>query len=599
MDGRLADCVRSRLSTTPGHLGPAREEGAAMNKPGRPSADGPPAEPVPLEELLKTFVSRAGELLMAEERTRGLLESVVTVAGDLSLEAVLRRVVESACRLLRARYGALGVIGENDALSHFVTVGIDDALARRIGPLPTGHGVLGLLINEPVPLRLHDLREHPNAYGFPRNHPPMKSFLGVPVRVRDVVFGNLYLTEKEGGADFTPEDEDLAMALAAAAGVAIENARLYEDARRRTSWLEACMNVTGQLLDGVRESQTEESAFALVTASALDQPGCRVALALTPAGDNGSYRVAAAAGEMSKGLIGEQLRLGAPGIGLFGSPGGSVVVDDQWNLSGADEEGSRAKLLVLDLDAQGTNYGLLVLVGSQEAEGFTATDLEMGAVFGSQVALALALDQIRRLREQSVIFTDRDRIARDLHDLVIQRLFAVGLSIQSLRRYTANPAAPHRIDAITDELDTSIRDLRNTIYSLRVTSSGPALLSSRILEKVQSGSASLSFAPQLTLTGKVDSLEDETVIENLLAVISEGLSNAVRHSRADNITISVGVAAGSLTVEVSDDGHGFEHAAAGNGLANLAKRAAGLNGSCTITSKPGHGTSLTWFVPLL
>lgn len=210
----------------------------------------PPGVPgVPLEELLKDFVARAGELLQAQERTRGLLEAVVAVAEDLGLESVLERVVASACDLLRARYGALGVIGEDGGLSHFITVGIDEDLASRIGPLPTGHGVLGLLITDPMPLRLHDLSRHPNAYGFPKHHPPMKSFLGVPVRVRDKVFGNLYLTEKDGGEDFTPEDEDLAVALAAAAGVAIENARLYEDARRRTSWLEACMDITGRMLD--------------------------------------------------------------------------------------------------------------------------------------------------------------------------------------------------------------------------------------------------------------------------------------------------------------------------------------------------------------
>jgi len=434
-----------------------------MNQPDQPPAKGPPTGPVPLEELLKTFVSRAEELLMAEERTRGLLEAIVTVAGDLSLEAVLRRVVESACGLLRARYGALGVIGESKALSHFVTVGIDEDVARRIGPLPTGHGVLGLLITEPAPLRLHDLRKHPNSFGFPEHHPPMSSFLGVPIRVRDVVFGNLYLTEKEDGADFTPEDEDLAVALAAAAGVAIENARLYEDARRRTSWLEACMSVTGQFLDGARQNQTDESAYALVAGSALDQTGCRIALALTPADNLGSYSVAAAVGQGGFNPADRDVLVGSPSIRGLVPRGGSAVVDDHWDLADAGAEAAPAKLLVLDLDAQGIHYGLLVLVGPPKSGEFTATDLEMGAVFSSHVALALALDSIRRLREQSVIFTDRDRIARDLHDVVIQRLFAVGLSIQSLRRYTANPDAPERIDAITDELDTGIRDLRNTI----------------------------------------------------------------------------------------------------------------------------------------
>lgn len=568
-----------------------------MNQPNQRSPEDRPASSVPLEELLRSLLSRAGELLTAEERTRGLLEAVVTVAEDLSLEAVLRRVVEAACHLLQARYGALGVIGEDNALRHFVTVGMEADVARRIGPLPTGHGVLGLLISEPAPLRLHDLREHPNAFGFPANHPPMKSFLGVPVRVRDTVFGNLYLTEKEDG-DFTPEDEDLAVALAAAAGVAIENARLYEDARRRTSWLEGCMDVTGKLLDGGMENQTEESSFTVVAAGAMQQTDCALALVLAPA-DDGSYIVAAAAGRTSADLVGRQVPIGMASLRDRVPFGGATAIDDEWDLLGNGEGTGPAKLLVLDLNAQGSHYGCLVLVRAPGTGNFTATDLEMGAVFGSHAALALALDRIRRVREQSVVFSDRDRIARDLHDLVIQRLFAAGLSIQSLRRYTSSPAAPARIDAITDELDASIRDLRNTIYSLRAAASGRQLLSSRIMERIQSGSAALPFAPHLILTGKVDALEDETIVENLLAVVSEGLSNAVRHSEAGSITISVAVAPDSLTVEVSDDGHGFEHAAAGNGLTNLVERAAGLNGSCTITSRPGRGTSFTWSVPLL
>src|SRR5215218_9628893 len=203
-----------------------------------------------MDELLTGFVDQAGELLNAQQRMRGLLEAVVALAEDLSLEAVLQRVVNSACTLLQARFGALGVINEEHALSHFITVGIDDETGRKIGPLPTGHGVLGLLIRDPKPLRLHDLSQHPEAYGFPKNHPPMKSFLGVPIRVRDSVFGNLYLTQKEGGGDFTDEDEDLAQALAAAAGVAIENARLYDDSRRRTGWLEASMEVTKRMMGG-------------------------------------------------------------------------------------------------------------------------------------------------------------------------------------------------------------------------------------------------------------------------------------------------------------------------------------------------------------
>lgn len=553
------------------------------------------APAVQLEDLLKDFTSRADELLQAQERTRGLLEAVVAVAEDLSLESVLERVVTSACNLLQARYGALGVIGEDKALSHFITVGIDDDLTSRIGPRPTGHGVLGLLITEPSPLRLHDLREHPMAYGFPQHHPPMKSFLGVPIRIRDVVFGNLYLTEKDGGEDFTPEDEDVAVALAAAAAVAIENARLYEDAGHRTSWLEACMEITGLMLE---EDQPESDALDLIADRALRESGCHLAVVLMPRAEHGGdYTVEAVAGEKGPGLMGRVLSLDSTDF-LDVTAQGATQGEDPWLLLGDPAGECPGEILVVDLSAQGTHQGLLVLGRKPGAGPFSATDVEMAPVFGSHVALALALDRIHLVREQLVVFTDRDRIARDLHDLVIQRLFAAGLSIQSLRRYTAGSSALERIDSITDELDTTIRDLRNTIYFLRTSTNERELLSSRIFQTIQAGAKSLAQTPHLALMGPVDSVEDDVTIGHLLAVISESLSNAVRHSGADTIDVSVWVADGMLSMELSDDGRGFRAKGSGNGLPNMARRAAELNGAFTVTSTPGKGTSLTWSVPL-
>ncbi|WP_284754911.1 GAF domain-containing sensor histidine kinase [Arthrobacter sp. efr-133-R2A-120] len=550
-----------------------------------------------IEDLLRDFLARAGELLDAQEQMRGLLEAVVAVAEDLSLDAVLDRVVTSACRLLHARYGALGVLGENKSLSHFVTVGIDEDLARRIGPLPTGHGVLGLLISEPAPLRLHDLRQHPKAYGFPENHPPMKSFLGVPVRVRDVVFGNLYLTEKEGGGDFTPEDEDLAVALAAAAGVAIENARLYEDARRRASWLEACMDVTGRMLGEDRTAEPDTAALDLIAERALRESGSQMSLILVPNGGVGSYRVAGAAGDGSANFAGNILPMDSAVIRSVAATGTPACMDEAGDILGSIDGLSPGKLLAIDLSAQGAHHGLLFLVRAPEAGPFPKTDVEMGAVFGSHVALGLELDRIHRLREQLVVFSDRDRIARDLHDLVIQRLFAAGLSIQSLRRFTTGEPALTRIDAVTAELDETIRDLRNTIYSLR-SSGERELLSSRILQTVRTATRSLPFVPHLTLNGAVDSVLDDGTVTNALAVISEGLSNAVRHSEARAISVSVSVEDGMLTLIIEDDGRGFRDAVPGNGLVNMEQRAAELRGSFEVTSAPTKGTTVLWSVPV-
>ncbi|OFI38140.1 histidine kinase [Arthrobacter sp. SW1] len=566
----------------------------------------PPVAGIRIEELLSDFLAKAGELLHAQQHMRGLLEAVVAVAEDLSLEAVLDRVVTSACRLVKARYGALGVIGEDKALSHFVTVGIDEDLARRIGPRPTGHGVLGLLINEPMPLRLHDLQEHPKSYGFPAHHPPMKSFLGVPIRVRDVVFGNLYLTEKEDGQDFTPEDEDLAVALAAAAGVAIENARLYEDSRRRASWLEACMDVTGKMLGGRQElgqdQPLEESNWGLdlIADRALRESGAHLSLILIPAGESGSYTVLGASGEPAGKFSGKVLRLESEALRAVAAGGPPVQIDNARELlgNGKGRETGLGKLLAIDLSSHGVHHGLLILVKSRGAGRFSATDVEMGAVFGSHVVLALELDRVHRLREQLVLFTDRDRIARDLHDIVIQRLFAAGLSIQSLRRFTSDGAALARIDSITGELDETIRELRDTIYSLRAGAGERALLSSRVLQAVRAATRSLPFAPHLVLNGAVDLIVDDGTAANLLAVISEAVSNVVRHSGAESLSVTVSAESGRLRLAVEDDGCGFSDPTPGNGLANMERRARELNGTFAVTSIPESGTLLEWAVPL-
>ena len=528
---------------------------------------------------------------------RGLLEAVVAVAEDLSLEAVLDRVVTSACRLLHARYGALGVIGEDKSLSHFVTVGIDEDLARLIGPLPTGHGVLGLLISEPASLRLHDLHQHPKSYGFPENHPPMKSFLGVPVRVRDTVFGNLYLTEKEGGGDFTPEDEDLAVALAAAAGVAIENARLYEDASRRASWLEACMEVTGRMLGEDPTAEPDDLALGLIADKALRESGSQLALILVPDGEVESYAVAGAAGPGAAMFAGKILSMNSPEIRAVAATGTPACMDEAEDILGPADDVSTGKLLAIDLSAQAAHHGLLLLVRSPGAGPFAKTDVEMGAVFGSHVALALELDRIHRLREQLVVFSDRDRIARDLHDVVIQRIFAAGLSIQSLRRLTTGQPALTRIDAVTAELDATIRELRNTIYSLHTGSGEQVLFSSRLLQAVRNATRSLPSVPHLTLSGEVGSVLDDGTVTNALAMISEGLSNAVRHSEARTVGVSVSVEDGFLTLIIEDDGEGFTYPVQGNGLVNMEHRALELGGSCSVTSVPTQGTTVVWSVP--
>ena len=580
----------------------------------------------------------ATELALTQERMRGLLDAVVSVAEDLSLEAVLERVVTAACRLVQARFGALGVIGPDQALSHFVTVGFDQETIRQIGALPVGHGVLGLLIREPHPLRLHDLHDHPDSFGFPAHHPPMKSFLGVPVRVRDTVFGNLYLTEKEGGGDFTDEDQELAVALAAAAGVTIENARLYDESRARSRWLEAVAAMGRDLL---RPVDGDGDGLNLVVQRVLAASGAELAVigfptddslycaaaAGTPAGTTTAGTTAAgttAAGTTTAGtstagiagiagtaaattaaaLVGATVLL-QPGVLRELQATGRSVTLARPPLQSADAApGSAAQwsqlgsTLIAALGPAGDGQGVILLSRAPASTGYSLTDVEMSAVFGTQVSLALELASVHRMREEQAVLGDRDRIARDLHDLVIQRLFAAGLSIQSLRRFTNDSVALDRINAVTTELDDTIRELRDTIYSLRGMAQDTGTLSSRILTVIKEGAASLSYAPRIRLSGPIDAPLADDLSSSLLAVISEGLSNAARHSQASAIDISVDADTDRIKLVIADNGCGFIKPIRRSGLDNLKERATLLGGKFSVRSVLGEGTRLRWSAPV-
>lgn len=556
-----------------------------------------PASGRRIEDLLREFVSRADELIETQIRMRGLLEAVVAMAGDLSLKAVLNQVVESACKLVNAQYGALGVLAEDGpGLKHFITVGIDDEVAEKIGDLPTGHGVLGLLISDPRPLRLPDLGRHPSAYGFPPGHPPMTSFLGVPIRVRHVVFGNLYLTDRTDGGEFTAEDEELVIALAAAAGVAIENARLFEDAGRRQQWREASMDVTGDLMVKLLDAPVD--GMQLICERALETSKAALALiAIAGEGDAGMY-CAAAAGDNAALISGWTLSADSPVLLEVLATGKSRMVDDVTEILGSDMSEGLASGLVAALGPRGPNQGILLLARRSGAERFPQVDVQMTGIFGSHVALSLELSRAHGLREQLAVFADRDRIARDLHDVVIQRLFAAGLSMQSLRRFTTEPVAHERINTVTAELDETIQELRNTIYSLRTTTEDNELLTGRLLRTVQEGARTLTFTPRIQFSGAIDLQVPQSVGEHLLAVLTEGLSNAVQHAQAGSIEISVSSDADFVELLIRDDGCGFSGTTRRSGLTNLEHRARQLNGALEIESRQGEGTKLKWSVPL-
>ena len=532
----------------------------------------------------------------ADDKMQGLLAAVASIAEEPSLDAVLRHIVQAACRLVDAEYGALGVIGDNGRLSHFVTEGIEPDLVKLIGPLPTGHGVLGLLIRDPRPIRLPDLHEHPASYGFPKHHPPMRTFLGVPIRVRDSVFGNLYLTEKHGGELFTDDDEEMAVALAGAAGFAIENAKLFDEAQLRTHWLEAGRRIAVRMMGAQADDLAAGRGW--VAQAALEASKAVLVLIAGPPNEAGQLEVLAGAGAAAQQWMGKLLDL--DGLSMrsvlaSGTPGAFASASD---LLGPAAGGLTGPALLARLGTQGAEQGLLILMRDREAPVFSALTGDMVAVYCAQSALALELAKAHHVREQLVLYADRDRIAQDLHDVVIQRLFAAGLNMQSMARYVSDPAGLSRISAITGELDATIKELRDTIYSLQASSGETDLLSSRLINIVGKVSRPLPFAPGIVLSGPIDSLVAPELAGQLLAVVTEGVSNAVRHAQASQIDIAVTVAGGALTVTVIDDGRGMGSPHRTSGLANMEVRALNCDGVFEVGSPEGKGTRFFWSVPL-
>lgn len=537
------------------------------------------------------FSDRPDEPVHTQEYVDGLLGAVLSLAEDLSLSAVLHGVAQSACELIGARYGALGVIGSDQQLSQLVTVGIDPAGATHIGELPTGHGVLGQLILEPRPLRLHDLGEDPLAVGFPANRPPTTTFLGVPVKVRDQIFGHLYLTEKIDGGDFTAEDEDLAVALAAAAGVAIQNARLFEDSNSRQRWLEAGMETSDRLQ---AKAGSDAENMDLINEEALHASASSLSLIADVARD-GSLKCRTSSGNP---LVpcGQELPADLVVAEALASGGSRAVTDPRQVFDQATAKTLGPVLIAaLGDNSHGHQNSVLILARPGGGTPYTEADIGSSVLFGSRIGLTLDLLKANQAREANALFTDRDRIAKDLHDLVIQRLFAAGLSIQGLRRTTSDPHSLERIRRVTTELDDCIRQLRDTIYSLQTQ--GQEFVSSQVLSIVQKAAHATDFVPRVQFSGPVDDAVSEEVLEQLLPVLQESVTNAIKHSGSKDIRVLLTVHEDEVTLTVSDSGRGFEEPERVSGLGNMNDRARRLGGTCGIESTPGRGTCITWSVP--
>jgi signal transduction histidine kinase len=559
-------------------------------RPESPSLGLRPLSRVRLDELLQEMLDRVGEVMTSRERLRALLDAVVGIGSDLDLRSTLQRIVEAACALGGARYGALGVIGaDRTELIDFITHGIDPATHAKIGDLPHGRGVLGVLITDPRPVRLPDIRKHPNSYGFPPHHPPMRSFLGVPVRTRDQIFGNLYLAEKQGAAEFSDDDEEIVVALAAAAGVAIDNARLYAVAQRRERWLAASAEITGVLLGTVRRTE----ALQLIARRAREVSDADLVMVLLYDQDNSRYTIEVADGAEA-GLVGKLVPADAAAA-EFGQEKYRAVDNLHTTIEWPGPV-PHSPAMIAPLSTGDTLQGVLIVTQPTDRPA-DDEDAVLLSTFAGQAALALERARAQEEREQLVVLEDRERIARDLHDVVIQRLFATGMQLQGAVIHAAKPEAVKRINAAVDDLDATIRDIRRSIFELRAPVD-PSLRAA-VREAADAAAESLGFRPTLDTAGPVDSAVPDDIVPELLAVLREALSNVARHAHATSARVSVRATGAEVVLLVEDDGIGLDPDRARGGIVNMGERAHDLGGAFEIGTRPdGTGTVVTWRVPI-
>jgi signal transduction histidine kinase len=528
------------------------------------------------------------------------------VGSGLELDATLRRIVQAAIDLGEARFGALGVIGEDGSLAEFVYIGIDSRTRELIGHLPEGHGLLGLVIDEAKPLRLEEIAGHPASVGFPANHPPMHSFLGVPIRVRDEVFGNLYLTEKKNGENFTEDDEVVVQALAAAAGIAIENAHLYEQARLRQQWQAATSEVTTELLAGTDPAD----ALNLIASRALELTSSDITFLALPnsgrldvddewEGEAEELTVSVCAGVRAAEFTGARIDVGSslPGAVYRDRTPRSVL---ELSLRhDATAEHPFGPTLVVPLRTGDRTAGVLVAARAAGATPFDSTQLPVVASFADQAALALQLAAQQRTARELDVLADRDRIARDLHDHVIQRLFAVGLAMQSTHRRTKSAELQRRLGESIDQMHEIVNEIRTAIFDLHGGAAGQTGV--KVRNRLHDAIAELTddgpVHPVVTMSGALDSIPSP-LAEHAEAVIREAVSNAVRHSGGENFSVAIVVRDDELRITVTDDGRGIDPDVQQSGLRNLRERAESLGGSFSLAAREGGGTQLAWTASL-
>jgi signal transduction histidine kinase len=548
-----------------------------------------------LTELLDEVRDRLATVARTQARVQNLLDAFLSVSTGLDLDATLRRIVEAGIGLVDARYGALGVLRDDGAgLAAFIHVGIDDELAARMGSLPEGKGVLGQLITEPYPLRIADLSQHPSSVGFPPHHPQMRTFLGVPVLVRGQVFGNLYMTEKAHG-EFTAEDEAVLTALAGAAGIAIENARLYEEGELRRRWLAIVSEVRATLLD----SDSPDAALGLIADQVVELTGADGSWLMVGPGEDRRWVVTAQSGAGLADLRGSSFSTEDSPVLEAVEQSGAVTAVDMSGLTDEPPSGVAWGWCVgVPLHTSQEQEPVLVIGRHAGAPPFSPSIEPLLTAFSHQIGLALDMAARQKLARQLDVYEDRDRIARDLHDLIIQRVFAAGLALQSVLPRIGDADARRRVQGVVRQLDDTVRDIRTTIFDLHTpeAADGGDSLRRRLLDVITESAGDV-LLPTVRMSGAVDSLISGELAADVEAVAREAVTNAARHSGGAHVTVTLDVA-DEVVLEVVDDGRGIDPEIARSGLRNVEERARRHQGAVAVTALPEGGTRLRWCVPL-
>lgn len=541
------------------------------------------------------------ELLAGRDQMESLLRVIVGIGADLDLNTTLHRIIDAAIELTGSRYGALGVRAPDGTLDAFLFDGIDTQLQARIGHLPVGKGVLGVLLDRTEPLRVDDLTQHPAAVGFPENHPPMRAFLGMPITIRGELFGSLYVTDDRPGHKFTEADENAMRALGAAAGIAIDNARLFERQRASARWIAAGREITSALLSAdlperplhmiaerVHQLADAEQVIVLVP-SAVDQPGESI----------DTLTVVTAVGRHSADLpIGYQVPVDGSTSGAVFRTGTATITDKfTYVIPSFTDIGDRPAIAV-PLRARDDVIGVLAVARGIDQPRFTTDDLTWLVDFANHAVVAMSLAEAGEQARELTILADRERIAHDLHDHVIQRLFAAGMDLQGTIARVRSPQIIARLTRTIDELQSTITEIRTAIFHLQSAPGG--VVSFR--ERIQATVAELTEHCDLTTTVRIRgplSVVGTSLADHAYAVVAEAISNAVRHSGASALTVEV-TAADELVVNVIDDGRGIP---ADNqrrsGLDNMSRRAQQLGGECEFLTPASGGTHVRWTVPLV